>query len=190
MELIQQSVTISLALFFIYKIALKRLLLQKKMYQKALERSRETNKPLMVIGCPKAGVVNKLFQTYQHGDLCLDIDGCSKCNPYDINKNLVDFKCDSFVIFESATFCFSENFPLLIEHVNRVSGGDFYLCGSNVGPIYRLVGRRIYGKFNPSPSQIAVYPFQPSDSSVKYYDISLGMRKEVNLPSPRSCFTP
>jgi hypothetical protein len=173
---------------FVIKL-LKKIFLQRKYYVLSVEKSKSTKKPLLIIGCPNAGIINKIIKTYSHGDICLDIDGCEKCLKYDINsKELVNFGDNQFVIFESATFSFSKNIIGLLKEINRTSGGDFYSSGSDLSLFFRSIGRRIYEKFNRDEIRVQMYPFQPSDEYIKYYDISSSKMNKIKFnPKNMGC---
>jgi hypothetical protein len=144
---------------------------QKILFKKAKKRAEATNKPLLVIGCPKAGAVNKILRAYSHGSICLDIDGCPKCTKYDINSNfLQDFPDNHFVLFESDTFCFSKNFPALIKNVSRITGGDFYLYGTNRYWFYTLIGRKIYNFYNRDTVDLGVAKYEAGQRAARCYD--------------------
>ena len=77
---------------------------RKYTYDKALRLSRKIDKPLLVIGSPKTGMMNSIYTVYGCGDECIDLIGCSSCKT-SIKGDIVDVlktKSDnSYVIFES-----------------------------------------------------------------------------------------
>ncbi len=168
-------------LFFIYSVSIRKIIIQRNLFNKATQRAKQTGKRLLVIGCPRAGLSNRLVRTYTHGDICLDIDGCSLCVKYDINQNLQDFANDSFVLYESGVFSFSNNFIELIKNVNRITGGDFYMYGSNSSSFFRIIGRRIYQKWIQQPVLLAVDKYEPGDSDIEFYDYNHGVKRKIDM---------
>ena len=61
----------------------------KRFYRDALQLSKDKKKQLMVIGDPCGGTyfqfISDLFPNCEHGDVTLDLFGCSKWNRMDIN---------------------------------------------------------------------------------------------------------
>lgn len=67
-----------------------RLYMRKGMYGRALIRSRDTKKPLIVIGSPTLGLIRGKTAQYKCGDMpCVDVRGCSACGarPRDLTKS-------------------------------------------------------------------------------------------------------
>ena len=97
--------------------------LTKKFYQDALELSfkKAKGKKLMVIGDPCRGTyfqfVSKYFPNCKHGDVTIDLNGCSKCNRMDINdmKAWEQFDDDSFFVMETGTLSFSKDITKVLH---------------------------------------------------------------------------
>lgn len=67
-----------------------RLYTRKGMYGRALVRSRDVSKPLVVVGAPTAGLVRGKLAQYKCGDMpCVDVRGCNACGarPRDLTKS-------------------------------------------------------------------------------------------------------
>lgn len=102
----------------------------RTLYDAALQRSRETGKPLIVIGNPTASWKNYLFgPSYGCGDLCIDIAGC-KCpnlekrtTPREALSTMKVMPADSAIIFESGT---KHLVPGLENQMHRVGGNNVY----------------------------------------------------------------
>lgn len=104
---------------------------QNWIYQQAVKRSKETGKPLLVIGSPFTGASNRYVQTYECGDICLDIEGC-KCKN-SIKADIMYLKTmskNTYVIFESEVLEYVDDIKKAIWHMKRVSGGDIFSCHS------------------------------------------------------------
>lgn len=102
------------------------------LYNQAYEKSKSSNKELLVIGNPYSGFINKnVYQCYDCGDICLDLNGCGNC-PKQIKGDLLEElkKMDSnkYVIFESCVLEYiNDNYLSEInKELNRVSGGNLY----------------------------------------------------------------
>jgi len=100
-------------------------------YKKALQKSREVKKPLLVIGNPNSGFLGSIKSYYGCGDVCVDLVGCDKCEKsikgdiLDVLKNLPD---NSHVIFESCVLEYIEKpkKKLILNEIKRVSNGLFF----------------------------------------------------------------
>ena len=102
------------------------------LYNQAYEKSKSSNKELLVIGNPYSGFINKnIYQCYDCGDICLDLNGCGDC-PKQIKGDLLEElkKMDSnkYVIFESCVLEYTNDNYLseINKELNRVSGGNLY----------------------------------------------------------------
>src|SRR6266567_8946670 len=57
-----------------------RLYARKGLYGRALLRSREAKKPLVIVGSPTSGLVTGKIAQHKCGDMpCVDMRGCSAC---------------------------------------------------------------------------------------------------------------
>lgn len=104
---------------------------RKTTYDKALKKSREIKKPLLVIGSPNAGFLGSIKSHYGCGDVCVDLVGCDKCEKSvkgDILNVLKKLPNNSHVIFESCVLEYIENSKkkLILNEIKRVSGGLFF----------------------------------------------------------------
>jgi hypothetical protein len=97
-------------------------------YKRARKLSIEKNKPLLVVGAPKAGPSNKLLGVnYGCGDLCLDIKGCDGCENQissDLFKFLKTQPDNSYVIFISYVLEYIPNLDETIKEIYRVAGSS------------------------------------------------------------------
>lgn len=110
-------------------------------YNLALQKSIETNKPLLVIGDPENGssynrhVIYRLFGVpYGYGDLCIDLSGCPKNNISKSIKgkveNILPYLLDnSYVIFTSQLIEYVDHDKIdnVINDLIRVSNGDLFI---------------------------------------------------------------
>jgi len=78
---------------------------RKNGYKKALFMSKQTKKPLLVIGSPETGGYNSIFgNNYGCGSICIDIVGCGKCKnqeQVDALEYLKKKPTNYYVIYES-----------------------------------------------------------------------------------------
>ena len=113
--------------------------LTKKFYQAAVEISKNTGKKLMVVGDPCRGAyfsfISRYFPNCKHGNVTIDLFGCSKCLRMDINdmEAWSQFESDSYVIIETGTISYSKDIGELLKEVKRISGGDFLSAGGTQG---------------------------------------------------------
>ena len=124
----------------------------KKFYNEALELSQIKEKKLMVIGDPCHGnyfkFMSRFFPNCEHGDVTIDLNGCSRCNQMNINDMDAwsQFDTNSFVIMESGTISFSEDIEKVLKEIRRISGGDFFSGGSTWGFLWENFLYKTYDK--------------------------------------------
>jgi hypothetical protein len=102
------------------------------LYNQAYEKSKLSDKELLVIGNPDSGFINKnIYKCYDCGDICLDLNGCGDC-PNQIKGDLLDeiqkLESNKYVVFESCVLEYIDPKDIsdVKEQLNRVSGGDLY----------------------------------------------------------------
>ena len=133
----------------------------KKFYRDALQIAKDTGKELMVIGDPCRGTyfrfVSKYFPNCEHGDITIDLHGCSNCDKMNINdmKSLSKFDTNSYVIMETGTISYSDNIEQLLKEIKRISGGDFLSSGSTQGYFWEYFLYKTYD----SKLNYIIYPF-------------------------------
>ena len=133
----------------------------KRFYHDALQLSKDKNKQLMVIGDPCGGTyfqfISDLFPNCEHGDVTIDLFGCSKCNRMDINDmdSWSQFESNSFVVMETGTISYSEDIKKLLQEIKRISGGDFLSSGSTQGYMWEYF---LYKTYDTKLNYI-IYPF-------------------------------
>jgi hypothetical protein len=145
--------------------SLSKLLQQYNLYNLAKIKSKETNKKLLIIGDPSGGILNKIINFNNCGDICIDMNGC-KC-PVSIKSKLENilykYKTGSVVIFESSTFCMIEDIHNIIQECLRISGGDIYSVLPQHSLIYKLIGRHIYKIFGEGVPKWNLLKAPPKD---------------------------
>ena len=133
----------------------------KKFYRDALQISKETGKKLVVIGDPCRGTyfrfLSKYFPNCEHGDITIDLYGCSDCNNMNINDMDAWSKFDdnSCVIMETGTISYSDDIKQLLKEIKRISGGDFLSSGSTQGYLWEYF---LYKTYDAKLNYI-IYPF-------------------------------
>jgi hypothetical protein len=152
---------IILSLYDILYSPINRYFLTKKLYKDARHIANQKNKKLMVIGDPCTGnyfkYISNLFPNCQHGDITIDLYGCSKCDKFDIN-NLPywkKFNDNEYVIIETAVFSYANDMALLLPELKRITGGDLLSAGSTYGFFWE---NGIYKTYDSNLKNI-VYPF-------------------------------
>lgn len=119
------------ALWELYLALGPRRVRRRQQYERALLRARETGKPLVVVGAPGNGAVNRaLGPDYGCGDLCIDIEGCAGCATSATGPTelvLPELGDDSAVVFVSCTLEYVDDVDRVWTELQRVSRGDLYL---------------------------------------------------------------
>lgn len=123
---------ILLLIFFLYDYLFRRNI-RKYLYFKEVQfLSKKLNKKLLVIGDPNSGdffsFIGKLFFNYNCGDICLDIEGCRKCNnsvKSDLYEYLSKQSDNSLVIFVFCSLEYIEDIEKTFKEILRVSGKDY-----------------------------------------------------------------
>lgn len=124
----------------------------KRFYHDALQLSKDKNKQLMIIGDPCGGTyfqfISDLFPNCEHGDVTIDLFGCSKCNRMDINDmdSWSQFESNSFVVMETGTLSFSKDIRKVLTQIKRISGGDFLSAGGTHGYLWENYLHKTYDK--------------------------------------------
>ncbi len=98
-------------------------------YKLAEARARETGKPFVVVGAPRAGWATGLIPTYGCGDLCIDLDGCASYAVSEARnvEDLSDFADDSAVLFVSCVLEYVNDIDAAVHEVERVAGRDLFV---------------------------------------------------------------
>jgi hypothetical protein len=85
--------------------ALHRFRRRRQAFEAAARRAAETGRPLIVVGDPDAGAHTRLMRAYECGDLCIDLQGCPRCQVMkaaDLTKGPIEGVADdSAVVFVS-----------------------------------------------------------------------------------------
>ena len=98
-------------------------------YRKAEARARETGKPFVVVGAPRAGWATRIVPTYGCGDLCIDMNGCPSCQVarrVDIT-DMAEFEDDSAVLFVSCVMEYVLDPAKAAQELQRVAGKDLFV---------------------------------------------------------------
>ena len=104
---------------------------RNNIYKMAEARSKEINKPLVVIGDPHNGYgskfYNKFMVGYGCGDVTIDLTGCPQCPngvKMDIYEYLKTQDDNSQVIFISCVLEYIDNIEDVVKELYRVAGKD------------------------------------------------------------------
>lgn len=145
---------------------IRRHFMTKRFYEDACKIAKDKNKELMVIGDPCHGAyfsfVSRYFPNCEHGDVTIDLYGCSECNRMDINdmKAWSQFATDSYVVMETGTISYSKDIKKLLKEIKRISGGDFLSSGSTQGYLWEYL---LYKTYDTQLNYI-IYPFDFRDA--------------------------
>ena len=133
----------------------------KKFYNEAFEISQIKEKKLMVIGDPCRGnyfkFMSRFFPSCKHGDVTIDLNGCSECNRMNINDMNAwsEFGTNSFVVIDSGTISFSEDIGNVLKEIKRISGWLFFSVGSTWGFLWE---KFLYKTYDNNLNYVT-YPF-------------------------------
>jgi len=120
-------------------------------FNAALNKKRETGKPLLVVGDPDGSFVSRLLgRDFDCSDLCIDVKGCPACsnmqagNTFDLLSRLHD---NSYVVFVDSGHLESvKSGDDYLAQLQRVSGGDFFVAHRepwSVGAFSPFMKRRV-----------------------------------------------
>ncbi len=95
-------------------------------YQAALNRARQLQRPLVVIGAPDGGVT----AGYGCGDVTVDLErsACPGAVQADVTKEL-PFDCNTVVCFVSCVLEYVHDADAALREILRVSGGHAFFVG-------------------------------------------------------------
>jgi hypothetical protein len=100
-------------------------------FNEAQYRAKQTGKPLIVIGDPDGGMVNRFIgRDYECASLCIDTHGCLKCEKNTIGKLeevLPTLGNNSAVVFVSTALEYVQDMDRVSRELYRVSGGDLFV---------------------------------------------------------------
>jgi hypothetical protein len=95
-------------------------------YAAAVKRAASLGRPLVVIGDPDAGAHTRLMRAYGCGDICVDLNGCPRCDsvrPADITKGPVPgIADDSVVVFVSCVLEYVSDVDAALQEIQRMAG--------------------------------------------------------------------
>ena len=72
-------ITLGAALLAESGMALRRFEARRRGFEAAARRASALGRPLVVVGDPDAGAHTRLVRAYDCGDLCIDLQGCPRC---------------------------------------------------------------------------------------------------------------
>lgn len=145
---------------------------RRKIYSKALKKSQETGKKLLVIGDPNNGSGNKITgKDYECGDICVDLTGCPGCTvgvKGDIRNVIKGMKDNEYVIFCSCVLEYVDgDITDLVKDLVRVSGGDLFIVSVEKWSIiaYIYYGRLLTGE---SGAKRIILEYPPYNNEIKW----------------------
>jgi hypothetical protein len=147
-----------------------------KKYKEVIQISKKTGRKILVIGDPCNGtylknILNFIVKPYGHGDVCIDLFGCDKCEKISINDfgELSKFKTNGYIVFESATFTYSKDIHKLMKEIIRISGGYFISVGGSYDILWNHIGSKLYDTTNCINYYLYPYDYR-NDKIYKVYN--------------------
>ena len=106
--------------------ALHRFRRRRQAFEAAARRAAETGRPLIVVGDPDAGAHTRLMRAYECGDLCIDLQGCPRCQVMkaaDLTKGPIEGVADdSAVVFVSCVLEYVTDLEAALRELVRIAG--------------------------------------------------------------------
>ena len=111
---------------------------KKALYKNAVDYAYNHSKKLVVVGSPNLDLIegglisyiteNTFGPSYGCGDVCVDIQGCAKCN-VSYTGDILDFLKkqgpDSCVLFSTGVFEFTGNYDDILQEMKRTCVRNF-----------------------------------------------------------------
>jgi len=143
---------------------------RRRLFALSKARAEKLGRPLLVIGDPEGGFVNRALKDYDCGDECLDLTGCPSC-PVVQHKGraediLPTLPANSRVIFVSCVLSYVDDIEAVKRELFRVAGSPENLFVAHVEPtsltawIYPGSRRRILSA-PPETPDIRTAPLAP-----------------------------
>ncbi|MGB1016774.1 MAG: hypothetical protein ACPG4T_21725, partial [Nannocystaceae bacterium] len=108
-------------------MALGRFQRRKQVFDQAMKRSVKTERPLVVVGDPNAGLHTRLVAAYGCGDVCVDLTGCPACpvaKSADITSGIKGLEDDSSVVFCCCVLEYVSDVAAAMQELKRIAGAD------------------------------------------------------------------
>ena len=103
---------------------------KRDVFNLALQKAHDTNKPLLVIGDPDSGFVNRFIgRDYDCGSVCIDQAGCLSCQSYQsgpLEDLLPKMASNAYVVFVNSRLERVKDVDSVLQQLQRVSGSDIY----------------------------------------------------------------
>jgi hypothetical protein len=111
---------------------------RRRAFAAAVRRASEIKRPLFVVGDPDAGAHTRLMRAYGCGDLCIDVNGCPRCEFHlaaDLTRGPIPGVADdSAVVFVSCVFEYVDDVAAALGEARRIAGADENLLVVTVQP--------------------------------------------------------
>lgn len=132
-------------------------------FNAALSRKAETDKPLVVLGDPEGGVIGRVMGVdFDCADLCIDARGCANCENVIVasaEEGLAQLSSGGHVVYvNTGVLERTANPDVLLQQIQRVSGGDFFMAPVSPWSIFAWLP--------PSKRRVLKYP--PRDNAVAW----------------------
>lgn len=150
-------IVIIVILLLMYELVLcgQRTYKKRSLYKKALMRSHQTGKPLLVIGNPIGGATDRLIgESHGKGDICVDITGCGEgSGNYKMKAHelLMNIPSDSCIIYSSMVLEYIEpdEIDKTIRQIKRVAGNKdniflIFIQQHSLNPYYYGGTQRVF----------------------------------------------
>jgi hypothetical protein len=109
-------------------------MIRRAYYTCALERARQVNKPLMVIGDPDNGIASIYTGAdYGCGDICVDLTGCPTCSSRSkvmkgrLEELVKGIDFSKYVVYISCVLEYTDDLPLILQRMQEVNPDELFI---------------------------------------------------------------
>lgn len=117
---------------------------RRAVFEEAQRRAEELGRPLLVLGDPEAGLLNRMLgRQWQCGTLCIDIKGCGLCpewvqgRPEDVLREL---DTNGYVVYDPGAFAKADSGTDFVTELARVSGGEVFMADADPWTLTAFLG--------------------------------------------------
>jgi hypothetical protein len=153
---------------------------KRDVFNLALQRSNATGKPLLVIGDPDSGFVNRFIgRDYDCGSLCIDQAGCLSCPHHEsgpLEDLLPKMASNAYVVFVNSRLERVVDIDKTLSELARVSGSDIYAVTNEPYTLTSMFWSFPRRQFFEAPPRDARFrwkplPFRASKSTATVYEL-------------------
>lgn len=146
---------------------------RRYLYRLAVDRARETGKPLLVIGDPYNGVASIITgPDYSCGDLTIDITGspgCPKTFKGKLEMWLRDNDITQYVVFISCVLEYVDDIQYIATKLNQIPTSNLFIV--NVEPNSLMAYLYPHFLTGEGPPKRVIYACPPWNAKIRYFSL-------------------